>query len=597
MGETDSMTDHNSSAGGVDGGQTSGQQAQFGPAGHADAQQAPSERPQQPAPGPYGEPGAAAVPSQPFSDAARAQVAAAWVRTARPANVPPGEASVPVLPPRAQQSAGDAKKDKREKAKAAQEAKRAERKAAYENKKAEREARKQGRGGKGSAPVSGVAAPVAAAQTPGGAVSGAKANVPLTAAAAVQPAAVAPSAPSGRADAAFDVPRPGGRLPAQGRRTHVAVRVTLLVTTCAFALGSCGVAGLVIGKSSVAVQSGSLDEKDLQKYRLTDFPAQAAATFAEEYVTLCMTYSPQTYDKRREAMTRYTSAGVDRDCGVTGQGSQEVRGAQWDGTLEELPEYGPNGRYLGIQVQLSTGRTTTVSVPVYVKDLAAGSGLRIAGDVGEMPLPVRGIVPPVKKEDEVVDQALSDQLRAQVLPGYFKAWGASDTTGLARFTSTDATQSATAGLAGALSTPEVQAVVALAPVGSKPGTAIAYGPGQTVVARVTVVWGSGAGAAKATPAPTSAPAVKRSYRVTLVNTAQGWFIKDVRGGTLDPTGGNADAGATPSATPAPEESRPAPSQSGGPAPSQSGAAPSQSGAAPAQSTPPPGGASGAAKTP
>ncbi|MEU9031394.1 conjugal transfer protein [Streptomyces sp. NPDC048383] len=587
MGETDSMTDHNSSAGGVDGGQTSGQQAQFGPAGHADAQQAPSERPQQPAPGPYGEPGAAAVPSQPFSDAARAQVAAAWVRTARPANVPPGEASVPILPPRAQQSAGDAKKDKREKAKAAQEAKRAERKAAYENKKAEREARKQGRGGKGSAPVSGVAAPVAAAPTPGAAVSGAKANVPLTAASAVQPAA---AAPSGRADVAFDVPRPGGRLPAQGRRTHVAVRVTLLVTTCAFALGSCGVAGLVIGKSSVAVQSGSLDEKDLQKYRLTDFPAQAAATFAEEYVTLCMTYSPQTYDKRREAMTRYTSAGVDRDCGVTGQGSQEVRGAQWDGTLEELPEYGPNGRYLGIQVQLSTGRTTTVSVPVYVKDLAAGSGLRIAGDVGEMPLPVRGIVPPVKKDDEVVDQALSDQLRAQVLPGYFKAWGASDTTGLARFTSTDATQSATAGLAGALSTPEVQAVVALAPVGSKPGTAIVYGPGQTVVARVTVVWGSGAGAAKATPAPTSAPAVKRSYRVTLVNTAQGWFIRDVRGGTLDPTGGNADAGATPSATPAPEESRPGPSQSGGPAPSQSGAAP-------AQSTPAPGGASGAAKTP
>lgn len=573
------MTDHNSSAGGVGGGQPSGQRGQFGPAGHADAQPQPPQPPQaqqaqppqvqqtpqfqQQVSAPYGYPDGPAAPpqqSQQSSDAARAQVAAAWVRTARPGTVPPGEAAVPVLPPRVNQLARDSKKDRRDQAKAerqaAQEAKRAGRKAAYEQKKAERENRKQGGGGsRGSAPLPAQSTGVPTAAQP--APASASAATPLTAAAQ-------PKTPvRAGADAGFDVPRPGGRLPAQGRRTHVALRATLLITTCALALGSCGVAGLVIGKSSTAVQSADLNDEDVQRYRLTEFPTQAAATFAEEYVTLCMTYSPQTADKRREALTRYTSAGVDRDCGVSGQGSQGVREAQWDGTLEELPEYGANGRYLGIQVKLSTGRTTTLSVPVYVKDLATGSGLRIAGNVGEMPLPSRGTVPAVKQDEEVVDQPLSDQLKGKVLPGYFKAWAASDATGLTRFTSTDATLSATTGLAGALAAPEVQEVVALAPAGSESGKPVTYGVGQTVLARVTVVWGSGATPAAqgtgTTPGPTPAPTVKRSYRVTVVNTAQGWFIKDIRGGVLDPTGGSADAGATGPAAPAPapEASTPA----------------------------------------
>ncbi|MGW0752985.1 conjugal transfer protein [Streptomyces sp. NPDC002587] len=556
MGETDSMTDHNSSAGGVDGGQPSGQQGQFGPGQPAGAQQpqqtqaqhAPQSQPQ--ASTPYGYADNPSAPSQQSSDAARAQVAAAWVRTARPGNVPPGEAAVPALPPRVNQPTGASKKDER---KAAQEAKRAERKAAYEQKKAEREGRKQGRGGRAAAPVP-APSPVPAQSTAAAPTNGRPA-----------PRTEAPARAGAAAGAGFDVPRPGGRLPAQGRRTHVAIRATLLITTCVFALGSCGVAGLVIGKSSTAVQSADLNDEEVARYRLTEFPTQAAATFAEEYVTLCMTYSPQTADKRRDALTRYTSSGVDRDCGITGQGTQSVRQAKWDGTIEELPEYGANGRYLGIQVKLSTGRITTLSVPVYVKDPATGTGLRIAGNVGEMPLASRGSVPTVKKDDEVVDQTLSGQLKAKVLPGYFKAWAASDTTGLTRFTSTDATLSATTGLAGALASPEVQEVVAIAPAGSEPNATITYGQGQSVQARVTVVWGSATAAAKGTPAPTTT--VKRSYRLTVVNTAQGWFIKDIRGGVLDPTGGSADAGATAPAVP--EENPPAAGD--GAAPAASGA--------------------------
>lgn len=579
------MTDHNSSAGGVDGAQPSGQQGHFGPGGPAGAQHPPQaqgqqaqfQQGQQPpqsqrqASAPYGYPDSPAAPQQhqqQSSDAARAQVAAAWVRTARPGNVPPGEASVPVLPPRADQPAGESKKDRR---KAEQDAKRAVRKAAYEQKKAEREGRRQGPGN--TAAASAPARPAAASFV--ASASGAPA-----AAASSVPQSTAPARTAAAAAAGFDVPRPGGRLPAQGRRTHVAVRAALLITTCAFALGSCGVAGLVIGKSSVAVQSADLDDKEVARYRLTEFPTQAAATFAEEYVTLCMTYAPQNADKRRDALTRYTSSGVDRDCGITGQGTQSVQQAKWDGTIEELPEYGANGRYLGIQVKLATGRITTLSVPVYVKDPASGSGLRIAGDVGEMPLASHGSVPVVKQDDEAVDQALSDQLKGKVLPGFFKAWAASDVTGLTRFTTTDASQSATSGLAGALASPEVQEVVALAPTGTEPNAAITYGPGQAVQARVTVAWGGATAASKEAPAPTTI--VKRSYRLTMVNTAQGWFIKDIRGGVLDPTGGSADAGATaPPAAPAPEgnppaggdgaPAAPAPGASGAPAPGASGA--------------------------
>ncbi|MGW5847856.1 conjugal transfer protein [Streptomyces sp. NPDC055254] len=559
MGETDSMTDHNSSAGGVDGAQPPGQRGHFGPGGPAGAQHPPQHHGQQAqfqqgqqaplsqrqASAPYGYPNNPPAPPQQSSDAARAQVAAAWVRTARPGNVPPGEAAVPVLPPRANQPPGESKKDRR---KAEQDAKRAVRKAAYEQRKAEREGRKQGRGGSAataSAPPRSASASAVTSASPSASPSGVPAAAASTASQSKTPARTA-------VDAGFDVPRPGGRLPAQGRRTHVAVRAALLITTCAFALGSCGVAGLVIGKSSVAVQGADLNDEEVARYRLTEFPTQAAATFAEEYVTLCMTYSPQNADKRRDALTRYASSGVDRDCGITGQGTQSVQQAKWDGTIEELPEYGANGRYLGIQVKLSTGRITTLSVPVYVKDPATGSGLRIAGNVGEMPLASRGSVPVVKQGDEAVDQTLSDQLKGKVLPGFFKAWAASDATGLTRFTTTDASQSATTGLAGALASPEVQEVVALAPAGTEPNTAITYGQGQTVQARATVSWGGVAAALKGTPAPTTT--VKRSYRLTLVNTAQGWFIKDIRGGVLDPTGGSADAGATaPPAAPAPEE--------------------------------------------
>ncbi|MBZ4016840.1 conjugal transfer protein [Streptomyces purpurogeneiscleroticus] len=319
----------------------------------------------------------------------------------------------------------------------------------------------------------------------------------------------------------------------------MALRATLMIATCALALGSCGVMGLVIGKSG-APQAAALDAAEAEKYRLTRFPTQTAATFAEHYALLCLTYSPQTSENRRKALARFASAGVDADCGWSGDGSQRAVVANWDGTVEKLPEYGEHGRYLGIQVRLSDGRLTTLSVPVYVKDLTHGEGMRIAGNVGEMPLPARGSAPPVDEDDQVVDDVLSAQLQKKVLPGYFEAWGRSDATAMTRFTTPDATSAATSGLQSALAEPQVNEVQALAPEGSDDGDTISYRTDQAVQARVTVDWTDADGGT-----------VRRAYRMTVVNTEQGWFIKDIRGGVLDPEGGAADAG---EATPAPEES-------------------------------------------
>ncbi|MEI5526566.1 conjugal transfer protein [Streptomyces brasiliscabiei] len=520
------MTDHNSPAGAVGGGQPSGQPGSFGPPQQPQqpqqqAWQAQGQGQQPPAPQP-----SHPQPQQLPSDAARAQVAAAWVRNTPQA----GQAAVPALPPRETRPASDSKKEKRERERAA-------RKAAYEQKKAAKEQRKKG--STPTATAAATAAPPAAStvahapQAPQAPAADNQTHLGTRPGTSAAPAPVtvggtAPTAARPRPARDFDVPKPGGRAPAGGRRTHVALRATLLITTCVFALGSCGVMGMVVGASSGSVTAG-LDSDDAAKYRLTEFPTQQAATFAEQYALLCMTYSPETEADRRENLARYASSGVDSECGWSGEGSNTALSAVWDGTLEELPEYGDRGRYLGIQVRSEDGSLTTLTVPVYVKDLATGEGLRVAGNVGQMPLPARADVPEISK-DEIVDDELAAQLQEKVLPGYFEAWGASDSTAMARFAAPGATQVATAGLAGRLTDPTVDDVVALVPKSLQGADSYTYGNDQAVQLRVSVTWADAKGAT-----------VRRAYRMTVVNTAQGWFIKDIRGGVLDAEGGRADS--------------------------------------------------------
>ncbi|MDX3864534.1 conjugal transfer protein [Streptomyces europaeiscabiei] len=546
------MTDHNSPAGAVGGGQPSGQPGSFGPPQQPQQQAWQAQGHGHQPPVPHQAQPAAPQPSHPQpqqlpSDAARAQVAAAWVRNTPQA----GQAAVPALPPRETRPASESKKEKRERERAA-------RKAAYEQKKTAKEQRKKGGSATAAAATAATAAHPAASAPQAPSVGnqplalGTRPGTPAGAPTPAKGAAGNASAATGhRPVRDFDVPRPGGRAPAGGRRTHVALRATLLITTCVFALGSCGVMGMVVGASSGSVTAG-LDSDDAAKYRLTDFPTQQAATFAEQYALLCMTYSPETASTRRSDLARYASAGVDQDCGWGGQGSSTALSATWDGTTEQFAEFGAHGRYLGVQVRTKDGRLTSLSVPVYVKDLATGDGMRVAGDVGQMPMPPRADVPAVDQNAEVVDDELSRQLQEKVLPGYFEAWGASDSTSMARFITSDATITATSGLVGQLTDPKVNEVVALVPASVQDSDPYAYANGQSVQLRVAVDWTD----------PKSGTTVLRSYRMTVVNTAQGWFIKDIRGGVRDAEGGRADSDAepapeatgSPSASPSPSAS-------------------------------------------
>lgn len=551
------MTDHNSPAGAVGGGQPSGQPGPFGPSQQPpqqawQGQQAPAPQQQSGAHQPQPQP----QPQQLPSDAARAQVAAAWVRNTPRA----GQAAVPSLPPREARPQGESKKEKRERERAA-------RKAAYEQKKAAKEQRRHGGSSTTAAPVPGTVpasaatdrtgAPAAAAAPSAAAAPGGPSTAPASAAAPAATRTGAPAVGGARPAPArdFDVPRPGGRISGGGRRTHVALRATLLITTCVFALGSCGVMGLVVGKSSGRTTAG-LDEADATRYRLTEFPTEQAAAFAEQYAQLCMTFSPDTSATRRTELARYASSGVDPDCGWSGEGARKAVSVAWDGTAEKLSEFGDHGRYIGVQVRTDDGALTTLTVPVYVKDLKTGEGMRVAGDVGQMPMPAAADVPEVDQGDEVVDDALSTQLQKEVLPGYFTAWGASDDTAMARFLTPDATLTATTGLAGRLTGPQVGAVVALVPASVQDTKPYAYSAGQPVQVRVVVDWSDAKGVA-----------VSRAYRMTIVNTAQGWFIKDIRGGVLDPEGGRADD-ETDSA-PATGTASPSAGASGAPSPSAS----------------------------
>ncbi|MEH0577076.1 MULTISPECIES: conjugal transfer protein [Streptomyces] len=554
------MTDHNSPAGAVGGGQPSGQPGSFGPsqqppqqAWQGQGQQAPAPQPAAPQasqPQPQPQP----QPQQLPSDAARAQVAAAWVRNTPRA----GQAAVPSLPPRETRPQGESKKEKRERERAA-------RKAAYEQKKAEKEQRK--RGGTATAAAPAPVAPTAAAQHTAPAATAPAPQAPVagaptlslrpTAGAPAHTTALAHTAPKPGPDRDFVVPKPGGRIPTGGRRTHVALRATLLITTCVFALGSCGVMGLVVGKSSGATTAG-LDEADATRYRLTEFPTEQAAAFAEQYAQLCMTFSPDTSSTRRTDLARYASAGVDPECGWSGEGTSKAVSATWDGTAEKLPEFGDHGRYIGVQVRTDDGTLTTLTVPVYVQNLKTGEGMRVAGDVGQMPLPARADVPELDQRDEVVDDTLSTQLQQKVLPGYFEAWGASDATAMSRFITPDATLTATTGLAGRMTKPQVGTVVALVPASVQGTDPYAYSAGQAVQVRVVVDWSDAKGVA-----------VSRAYRMTIVNTAQGWFVKDIRGGVLDEQGGRADSDETDSDAATGSASPSAPSTPASPSTSRS----------------------------
>ncbi|MEU1824272.1 conjugal transfer protein [Streptomyces abikoensis] len=329
--------------------------------------------------------------------------------------------------------------------------------------------------------------------------------------------------PAARPGDRFDVPRPGGRL-SGGRGTHVAARMTALVTGSLFALGIVGVMAYNAGHPA-PLATGITDDQ-VSKYRLTAYPVERAIAFADRYARLCANQNPDQAEQRRQAIARLSSSGVDTTCGWDGKGTQTVAYSVWSGYMEPIPEFGEHGYYIGIQLQMTTGALRTLSVPVWAQDLKTGNGMRVVGGVGTLPQPDQAS-PPEVKDALQTDSDLSGDLQGKLFQDFFTAWGSSNGNNLTRYVAPDATKTARAGLRNALQTPKVTEVKVLLPKGVAASDGHKWKVGDTTWARVTVEWKSG-----------DAHVTER-YRVEVTLTDQGWFVKDIRAGIPDERGGAA----------------------------------------------------------
>jgi hypothetical protein len=185
---------------------------------------------------------------------------------------------------------------------------------------------------------------------------------------------------------------------------------------------------------------------------------------------------------------------------------------------------------------LTTAGSRIVTVPVYVADLANADGMRIIGDVGEMPQPNLAAAPEAR-QPAAVDGALAEALtQGKFFEQFFAAWGESNRPALQRFVTPDATAPTTSGLGGTVSSPAIKEAKVFLPPGedASDGT-YDWKTGMVTEAWVWVDWrspGAGNGAVET-----------RAYRLQLVKTTQAsnptqeWAVRDVRGGIPDIKGG------------------------------------------------------------
>lgn len=307
----------------------------------------------------------------------------------------------------------------------------------------------------------------------------------------------------------------------------------LILTSCLLILGIVGFTAYTFGVRTTRDDTLRLSPADVRKYGLTEFPLEQAGRFAADFARLCMTHTPEDDTAgRQDRLARYVSAGVMPSCGWTGQGEQVVVESSWTGASEPIGIDGLEGhaRMMNVRILTEDGRSRILTIPVYVKDLASGQGMKVVGDIGEMPQPLL-VAPPDLEPVGRVDAELTDALReGQFFTEFFEAWGASDEPSLTRFVTADATDRAVSGLGGTLTNPTVQDAKVFLPADADLDT-FAWQQGDQAEAWIWIAWSD----------PDVGPDVTltRAYRVQLVKTesagspSQSWAVKDVRGGVPD----------------------------------------------------------------
>ena len=335
------------------------------------------------------------------------------------------------------------------------------------------------------------------------------------------------------------MPPPGGRF-SGGRGAHTAVKVTVVLSSCLVAVGIVAYLTFSFAVSVMRENTYRLSDADITRYRLSEFPLEQAGRFAADYARICLTHDAEDPRQREALLARYISAGTDARCGWNGEGVQSVIDATWTGESEpiDIPGYAGHARMMTVRVLTSTG-SRFVTVPVYVEDLATGDGMRIIGDIGEVPQPTLADpnTMPKPTAPAAVDAALGEALtQGEFFQQFFTAWGDSNGPALERFMTPDATARTRSGLGGALTAPTVRQARVFLPKGADlTEGSFEWKVGMVAEAWVWVDWRS--------PGAGGEAVETRAYRLQLVKTTQAaspsqeWAVRDIRGGVPDLKGG------------------------------------------------------------
>lgn len=322
----------------------------------------------------------------------------------------------------------------------------------------------------------------------------------------------------------FEVPRPGGRLKGGRKKHQVWAGIGLVSAALLAAIALVAFTAVVLMPKDI---KASLSDEEKQSLRLDSFPTDAAASFAVRYATECLNFDgskQEAREERRQRLAGFGTKGVDPDCGWNGQGKQTLVGTPfWDGTVSPVSQFPDNARWLGIQAQVSTNegdaRTVRMSIPVYTDDPGIGNHFKAIGNPGQVPLSAQADVPSFEKPAS--DAELSRTLQTDLIGPFFAAWAKSDEKVLSRYISPEAADTARSGLNGTAGEPEVTSTEVFFPGNDD---SYVWQVGDTAQAEVNVEWKNGDST------------VQQSYRLTLARADTGWFITNVDGAVLDPTG-------------------------------------------------------------
>jgi hypothetical protein len=290
-------------------------------------------------------------------------------------------------------------------------------------------------------------------------------------------------------------------------------------------LGFTFIIGLFAGRVGSG-QNDGVSSGQLGEYHVDTFPLQAAAAVAGRYTRLCLNAQPAGADQRSAELQSIVSSSVPSDCGWDGRGTLSATDIAWTGQADPMAQYGSHGRYLHMQAALGDKATPIqLIVPVYVSNLRAGTGVRIAGEPGILPNDAGPSgADSVTEKGGSSDTGLAQMLTADVLPGFFDAWGSSSSADIDRYRTTDATNNVRHGLSDVLSNPQVQATNVPLP-GSGIGNTHTWQTGDAATVETTVTWQIPGGSH-----------LTLGYRLTMIRTsttATGWSVKDIAGGLPD----------------------------------------------------------------